>query len=95
MLGTALLVFPRFFFKHLLNRAVKKEYFHFETHPIDAAGVSDNPLLLEALVAYQPDLKKSLEHKEEVFKQMLATLEENEFQFVTLSEYLKEWRANK
>lgn len=95
MLGTALLVFPRFFFNHLLNRAVKKEYFHFETHPIDAAGFSDNSLLLEELIPYQPDLKKTLEYKEEAFKQMLATLVKNDFQFVTISEYLKEWSANK
>ncbi|MCK5808945.1 polysaccharide deacetylase family protein [bacterium] len=93
MLGTALIVFPRLFFNHLLKRAAKKEYFHFEAHAIDAADILDDDLL-QPLLSLQPDLKKSVQHKEEAFSSMLKTLKEQGFQFVTASEYCKQWSEN-
>ncbi len=93
MLGTALLSFPSFFFFHLLNRALRGNYFHFEAHAIDMADHADSRLL-HSLLPVQPDLKKSVAEKEALFTRLCSLVAQKGFTWVTASEYLKEWRRD-
>lgn len=83
LIGTSVIVFPRFLFRMMLNLSLKRGYVNFEAHGIDLCQAQDSEKL-EKLKIYQPDLKYDLDRKTARFEELIDFYLSNGYKFKTL-----------
>ncbi len=84
VIGTSLVLAPRWLRRHLVATALRAPFFNLELHGIDLAdaGADEIP---PALVARQPDLRRPLAHKLAALDETLATARAAGARFTTLA----------
>lgn len=85
VIGTSLIALPAWARRPLVARAVAHPLFNLELHGIDVADAASDQLPA-AIVARQPDLRRSLAHKAAALESTLAQIRATGARFVTLAE---------
>ncbi len=85
VIGTSLIAAPEWIRKRLVAASVRRRFFNLELHGIDLAdAVTDG--IPSALVARQPDLRRSLAHKLQALESTLAEIRATGATFRTLEQ---------
>src|SRR6201999_2801426 len=71
VIGTSLVLAPRWLRRHLIATALRAPFFNLELHGIDLADAEADEIP-PALVARQPDLRRPLAHKLAALDETLA-----------------------
>jgi peptidoglycan/xylan/chitin deacetylase (PgdA/CDA1 family) len=85
VIGTSLVTAPAWLRRHLVAAALRAPFFNLELHGIDLAD-ADADEISPALIARQPDLRRSLAHKREALEQTLTAARAAGFRFAPLAE---------
>jgi peptidoglycan/xylan/chitin deacetylase (PgdA/CDA1 family) len=83
--GTSLVIAPGWLRRHLIAVALRAPFFNLELHGIDLADAEGDELP-PALVARQPDLRRSLAHKLAALDETLTAARSGGARFITLAE---------
>jgi len=92
LIGTSVIVFPRFLYRVMLKLSLKREYINFEAHGIDLCQTKDSEKL-EKLKTYQPDLKYDLDRKTARFEELIDFYLSNGYKFTKLDEIAHTYKA--
>jgi peptidoglycan/xylan/chitin deacetylase (PgdA/CDA1 family) len=85
VIGTSLILAPAAVRRHLVAAALRARFFNLELHGIDLADAGADGMPA-ALIARQPDLRRSLAHKLAALDDTLATARAAGARFATLAE---------
>ena len=85
VIGTSLILAPRWLRRHLVSVALRAPFFNLELHGIDLADAEADEIP-PALVARQPDLRRPLAHKLAALDETLTAARAAGARFVTLAE---------
>lgn len=86
VIGTSLILAPTWLRRHLVSTALRAPFFNLELHGIDLAD-ADADEIPPALIARQPDLRRSLAHKLRALDETLTDARAAGARFVTLRDY--------
>jgi len=85
VIGTSLILAPRWLRRHLVAAALRAPFFNLELHGIDLADAQADEIP-PALIARQPDLRRPLAHKLAALEETLAAARAAGARFITLAE---------
>jgi hypothetical protein len=85
VIGTTLVTAPAWLRRHLVAAALRAPFFNLELHGIDLAD-PDADEISPALIARQPDLRRSLGHKLTALEETLGAARAAGFRFAPLAE---------
>jgi peptidoglycan/xylan/chitin deacetylase (PgdA/CDA1 family) len=85
VIGTSLVTAPAWLRRHLVSAALRVPFFNLELHGIDLADAAADEIS-PALIARQPDLRRSLAHKRAALDETLAAARTAGFRFAPLAD---------
>ncbi len=85
VIGTSLVTAPAWLRRRLVAAALRESFFNLELHGIDLADAAADEIS-PALIARQPDLRRSLAHKRAALDETLAAARAAGFRFAPLAE---------